>query len=925
MSVKVLGKSFNILIVALLLLCLAGCKKESKKEEKPEPTEPPKVSGSDPRKADNVFTLSSSAVVNSDVSSGKITISDNNLLKAINKGNILLKEGEAGFLVEVVEKNGSVLDVKESSLDKLFKSGKFAFSSSSSTKTTQSINDTSGYKTNALNDDAYSYTMNTTIPIDDEIEVGLSGTASINPNLSGSIDFSLSGNHKVAIKMENAPININGQLSITASPKGIMNVTKEVSLGEISKSTIIYGVYTTIKIKIIDRINISGTADINETITFDSDNVLNANLDYDEKWSSAYDFKNVKNTVKLEQKAKATVKIKHEIIPSLSVEFFKVAGLYVRPIIYNTFKYGVNVIPTSGLFFWHHTVDKGFNFEIGATQRLLSKSDYPLKQLKIIPSTIIYEAPKKIEITDGNNQTANAGATLPKTFKVKALDSENNPLAKVMVLFSIKEGDGVIIGKNALTNSSGIAEAKYVVGSKTTQIVAATLKDEKEQNLSVVNFNVKSTQEVTLIELVSGDKQVALAKQKLDNPLVVKITDQVGKEMKDIEVTWLVTQGGGTISAAKTMTNALGLAQVNWTLGLTGTQQVTASAKRKDGTLLNGAPIKFAATASIPTTIQMVGTNNQEGKANQALSKPLVVKVTDKNNKAVKGIDVAWSIVAGDGKLSVYNTVTDAQGLVQVIYTPGKAEKHEITATAKDAEGLRLNGAPIKFAAYLPVPYYIQYLSGNSQTGSANKVLAKPLQVKITNKDGKIMNNVEVNWAVTQGNGTVSATKNTTNTEGVAWINWTLGSADKHEVSATARKPDGTLLSGAPIKFTASTVDSLELYKAAVVGNWLVTTYDNGVASPLTSEYIVKANGTGQHNYYINDKGVRVKVPDGDRFNTTICTVTKTSEGYIFSMKYNNRNLTYSGRLVKYPNMEYKAYPLIGNTKSWAIVKKLKN
>ncbi len=64
----------------------------------------------------------------------------------------------------------------------------------------------------------------------------------------------------------------------------------------------------------------------------------------------------------------------------------------------------------------------------------------------------------------------------------------------------------------------------------------------------------------------------------LASPLVVKVTNAANAAVAGVTVNWAVATGGGSVSAATSVTNASGLAQINWTLGATvGAQTATAT------------------------------------------------------------------------------------------------------------------------------------------------------------------------------------------------------------------------------------------------------------------------------------------------------------------------------------------------------------
>ena len=74
------------------------------------------------------------------------------------------------------------------------------------------------------------------------------------------------------------------------------------------------------------------------------------------------------------------------------------------------------------------------------------------------------------------------------------------------------------------------------------------------------------SQPQTLVK-ISGDKQEGAPSALLANPLVVEVKDQNGNVLEGVAVTFVVTAGGGMISASTDTTDANGRAQTTLTLG----------------------------------------------------------------------------------------------------------------------------------------------------------------------------------------------------------------------------------------------------------------------------------------------------------------------------------------------------------------------
>ena len=93
----------------------------------------------------------------------------------------------------------------------------------------------------------------------------------------------------------------------------------------------------------------------------------------------------------------------------------------------------------------------------------------------------------------------------------------------------------------------------------------------------------------------------------------------------------------------------------------------------------------------------------------------------------------------------------------------------------------------------------LQFVSGNNQSGTFNAPLSQPLVVRVNATDGQGMAGVAVDFAVTSGGGSVSASSVVTDASGLAQVNWTTGSGlGAQTVSATS-----TGLVGSPLTFTA--------------------------------------------------------------------------------------------------------------------------
>jgi hypothetical protein len=94
-------------------------------------------------------------------------------------------------------------------------------------------------------------------------------------------------------------------------------------------------------------------------------------------------------------------------------------------------------------------------------------------------------------------------------------------------------------------------------------------------------------------------------------------------------------------------------------------------------------------------------------------------------------------------------------------------------------------------------PSQITIVSGDAQTAAAGSKLANALIAKVSDAGGKAVAGATVAWAVAGGGGSLSASSASTDAEGLARVEWTLGTA------AGAQSVTASVGSVAPATFTA--------------------------------------------------------------------------------------------------------------------------
>ena len=186
-----------------------------------------------------------------------------------------------------------------------------------------------------------------------------------------------------------------------------------------------------------------------------------------------------------------------------------------------------------------------------------------------LPDTIIHI------FGDGSESTVGS-EVYPLT--VKVLDKDKNPVSGVPVTFTgLTEGGEIINDQPVRTNGNGQASARVkldtISGFYLFSAANASLKG------SPVIFHIKALPDNAAdLIITGGNGQTGDPLKTLEKSLDIKIIDQYGNGVPDIAVNFNVTSGDGhIIQDQPVITDSLGGASSQWTLGNSGTQQITVT------------------------------------------------------------------------------------------------------------------------------------------------------------------------------------------------------------------------------------------------------------------------------------------------------------------------------------------------------------
>ena len=296
------------------------------------------------------------------------------------------------------------------------------------------------------------------------------------------------------------------------------------------------------------------------------------------------------------------------------------------------------------------------------------------------------------------------------------------------------------------------------------------------------NLTLPGEGEPAHITVISGEGQGARVGTQLA-PLVVRVTDTKDNPVAGAKVEFGFDNAasGGTITPADT-TGADGQASALITLGdVVGTVTGHASVPVPQGTVPVTVAFTANAVADDANGIALASGDDQSGPVGSDLSLPLVVQVTDRFANPIAGVAVTWSITGG-GSVSATSTVTGADGTTQVTRTLGSQAGTQTTLAT--SEGLA--GSPVTFThtATAGSANRVVKLSGDNQSGVAGSELANPLVVQVLDAQNNPVPNRAVTWVIGAGGGSTNPTNSTTDADGKASTQWTVGAQGTNTVNA---------------------------------------------------------------------------------------------------------------------------------------------
>ena len=392
----------------------------------------------------------------------------------------------------------------------------------------------------------------------------------------------------------------------------------------------------------------------------------------------------------------------------------------------------------------------------------------------------------KLVIVQGNQQDNSgtmAGHPVRINPTIQVQDNDGTPIPRVVVDFA-PSGNGSVSPTQVTAGSTGLAATvwrlKSTAGANTLTVTATQYSMTDGTAPTGVIFSVTGVANGTTMTVVQGNNQtvtaVAGARFGPKDP-AFRITDANGAAVAGAVVKLTFSTGSDNCEAGVTTvlatTDADGIVRTGFCARTTttGTRTLTATAGDLSASV-TGTVTQDLSTTTF-STLQGAG---QTATVATTLPSDPTFRLVDNNSQPVAGVAVTFT-ASGAGTLAngstSGNTVTvntDADGRVAVRWTLGTiAGTQTLTVSASTGAATSITATATAGAAASIVK-----VNGDAQTSTAGGFVGpRDPGVQVFDQYGNKKSGVQVSFTPS-GNGSVTASPVTTNSEGIALTRWIL-------------------------------------------------------------------------------------------------------------------------------------------------------
>jgi adhesin/invasin len=381
------------------------------------------------------------------------------------------------------------------------------------------------------------------------------------------------------------------------------------------------------------------------------------------------------------------------------------------------------------------------------------------------PVTVVTTA-TAIAVVAGTDQHATAGSTLSRAIVVRATNHRGAPAPRQTVTFKTADGQGSVDPRTAMTDADGRARTTWTLGAYPGRQTLLATVDKVDSALAVV----------AEADPVAGNTRVSVLNDHLSattgatiaDSVAVRVTDSTGRALVDVPVRWTAL-AGGTAEAVDARTDSTGMARARWTLGKkTGVQRLRAEVGSTSAHGIAPVTLTARAVAGAPVKLSVVSGDAQHAAAGSALSKLVVIQVSDASGSGVS--DVPLTLSPSGGAVPDSAPHTDSLGQAKIRWTMGRGAREYTLAAHVD--GIK---QLLKVSAHATPAKAANLTFEDGPASRTHGKSAHSLYALVTDVYGNPVPDATVSF--TTKSGVVTPSRAVTDAKGRSSVTWTPGAA----------------------------------------------------------------------------------------------------------------------------------------------------
>jgi hypothetical protein len=277
---------------------------------------------------------------------------------------------------------------------------------------------------------------------------------------------------------------------------------------------------------------------------------------------------------------------------------------------------------------------------------------------------VVLPVPTSITVLAGEGQRAPAGSRLGSPVTAQVVSRSGRPVAGVAVRFEPLTG-GSAEPVVDTTDAQGMVQSVWTLAEVPGR-----------QRISVGVPGIAAAPVLTAeADPVPANTRVVLADtglggtvgDSIEAPVVVRLTDSLGRALADIPIAWTAADGG-SVTVLAPRTDSLGEARAAWRLGPKAGRQ-RARIQAGNPRSLPPTTISAAARPGPGVAIAVATGSGQVGTVGKPLKAAITVRAMDRYRNPVAGVPLVRA--SGSGAALDGATVTDSSGKARFRWTLG--------------------------------------------------------------------------------------------------------------------------------------------------------------------------------------------------------------------------------------------------------------